>query len=177
MKHPCSKFAGREFYMWINVMFNRKDDSRVKEIGPDRAAAEWIVKNGGTVRFAGNEKIVSNYNTLPLGPRSSGYMLEEINAKGITLTDNGFEHLVGLEYLKHLNMNSCGYICDLTLLKEVAGSLQYLDIGNCESIADITPVESLSKLKTLILTNTLGKNRQHAIEQVQKQLPDCDVVS
>ena len=51
------------------------------------------MKNGGTVRFAGNEKIVSNYNTLPLGPRSSGYMLEEINAKGITLTDNGFEHL------------------------------------------------------------------------------------
>ena len=51
--------------------------------------------------------------------------------------------LVGLRHLKVIDMNSCIYITNLTLLKEVAATLEYLDIGNCESLADITPVAGL----------------------------------
>lgn len=58
-----------------------------------RAAAEWIVRNGGYVRFAGFEKCIQDYNALPMGPRSQKYLLEEISARGLSLTDNGFEHL------------------------------------------------------------------------------------
>ncbi len=54
--------------------------------------------------------------------------------------------LVGLKHLKHLDMNSCCYITDLTMLKEVADSLQYLDIGKCESISDVSPVQNLRYL-------------------------------
>eukprot|EP00794_Sanderia_malayensis_P019882 gene19882-21823_t len=171
----CS-LQSRGFYMWINVMFNRKDEKRVKEIGPDRTAAEWILRNGGSVCFAGYDKSISNYNLLPMGSPAKKYQLEKINARGINLTDNGFEHLVGLKYLKHLDMNSCCYITDLTCLKEVAESLQYLDIGNCESIADISPIEKLRELRTLVLTNTLGKNRYKAIDAMKIKLPGCEII-
>ena len=45
------------------------------------------------MRFTGHDKFVHDYNALPMGPRSQRYLLEDINAKGISLTDNGFEHL------------------------------------------------------------------------------------
>ncbi len=47
---------------------------------------------GGSVCFAGHKKVVWEYNNLPMGPLSK-HQLEKINAKGISLTDNGFEHL------------------------------------------------------------------------------------
>ena len=51
--------------------------------------------------------------------------------------------IVGLKHLKVLDMNSCIYITNLSPLKEVASSLEYLDIGNCESLADVAPVADL----------------------------------
>ncbi len=61
--------------------------------------------------------------------------------------------LVGLKHLKHLDMNSCCYITDLTMLKEVADSLQYLDIGKCESISDVSPVQNLRYLAFIYLSH------------------------
>jgi len=166
----------RMFYMWINVMFNRKDEKRVKEVGPDRAAAEWILRNGGSVTFAGFEKPIQDYNILPMGPKTNNYYLEVINARNISLTDNGLEHLVGLRHLKVIDMNSCIYITNLMLLREVANSLEYLDVGNCERLSDISPLADMQKLRKLILTNTLGKNRETVIADLAKKLPDCEIV-
>ena len=51
--------------------------------------------------------------------------------------------IVGLRHLKVIDMNSCTYITNLSPLKEVANTLEYLDIGNCESLADVAPVADL----------------------------------
>ena len=45
------------------------------------------------MKFAGYEKYIQDYNALPVGSLPRKYLLEEINARGISLTDNGFEHL------------------------------------------------------------------------------------
>ena len=57
-----------------------------------RVAAEWIVRNTGAIRFVGHERWITNYNALPQGTKGN-YLLEAVNAKAATLTDNGLAHL------------------------------------------------------------------------------------
>ena len=54
-----------------------------------------------------------------------------------------FCFVVGLRHLKVIDMNMCIYITNLALLREVANSLEYLDIGNCEHLADISPLADM----------------------------------
>lgn len=67
------------------------DPSRVKAVGPDRAAAEWALRLGGSVRFVGFEHWNSDYNYLPSS--SKPRYLEAINNTGVAVTNNGLEHL------------------------------------------------------------------------------------
>lgn len=41
------------------------DDDRIKEIGPDLACAEWLMKNGAKVRWKGCKEYVHHYDCLP----------------------------------------------------------------------------------------------------------------
>lgn len=41
------------------------DDDRIKEIGPNMACAEWLMKNGAQIRWKGCNEFVSHYNCLP----------------------------------------------------------------------------------------------------------------
>ena len=67
------------------------DESRVKAVGPDRAAAEWALRLGGTVKFMNFKHWSTDYNLLPSG--SVSLRLEAINNNGIAVTNNGLEHL------------------------------------------------------------------------------------
>lgn len=35
--------SSRQFWWWVNMMFNRMDYERVKALGYDRCTAEWYV--------------------------------------------------------------------------------------------------------------------------------------
>lgn len=70
----------------------RVDHSRVADVGPDRAAAEWILRLGGSVKFMSYESWTTDYNRMPAEPRER-VRLEAINASGISITNNGLEHL------------------------------------------------------------------------------------
>ena len=75
----------------------RVDHSRVAAVGPDRAAAEWVLRLGGSVKFATLPQWSSDYNRLPSEPQ--GYLqLEAIDVSGVSITDNGLEHL-GMYYV------------------------------------------------------------------------------
>ena len=64
----------------------------MKEVGPDRAAAEWILRLGGSVKFSSLETWSTDYNRLPSGSREE-MKLQAIDAADISVTDNGLEHL------------------------------------------------------------------------------------
>lgn len=70
----------------------RVDHSRVADVGPDRAAAEWILRLGGSVKFGSYESWTTDYNRIPAEPREQ-LRLEAINASGVSITNNGLEHL------------------------------------------------------------------------------------
>ena len=70
----------------------RVDPSRVASVGADRAAAEWILRLGGRVRFKEYDHWSSDYNRLPSGGK--GFLkLIAIDATGLAITSNGLEHL------------------------------------------------------------------------------------
>lgn len=163
----------RSFYMWLNFVFNRVDERRIEEFGPDRVAAEWVLRCGGGAKFKHFDKWIWDYNAIPDGPKEK-LKLEGINAKGISVTTGGLQHLVGLQHLTQLNMNSCKYITDTSKLLPVRESLEKLDIGNCGGISDITPLHELKKLIQLNLVNTPRiKEREEAIAALQKSIPAC----
>lgn len=93
-------------WYWVNFVFNRfvltvterlmivcyycrVDRSRVGAIGADRAAAEWILRLGGSVKFKGFDHWNTDYNLLPSGL----LWLEAIDATELAVTSNGLEHL------------------------------------------------------------------------------------
>lgn len=173
VKGITGSIGKRSFYTWLNFVFNRVDEERIKEFGADRVAAEWILRCGGAVKFRNFEKWTQNYNAIPDGPKGK-FFLEAISAKGISVTTGGLQHLDGLQHLRLLNVNSCVYVTNVNKLLPVKESLEELDIGNCVAISDISPLFELKKLRKLILTNTPKiKQREVTIASLQKRLPDC----
>lgn len=71
---------------------SRMDPSRVAAVGPDRAAAEWILRLGGRVQFKEFDDWSSDYNRLPSGSKGS-LKLVAIDGSGLGITSNGLEHL------------------------------------------------------------------------------------
>lgn len=48
---------------------SRVDGDRIKEIGPEKAAAEWLIRNGAAIRWKNQAKFVSDYNSMEVTTR------------------------------------------------------------------------------------------------------------
>lgn len=73
------------------MMFNKPDPERLKKIGPDRACAEWVLRNGGKVVWE-NGKKQSDYNLLPPDEQRMPKLLE-IDGTDSSISHYGFPHL------------------------------------------------------------------------------------
>ncbi|XP_065662275.1 ATP synthase subunit s, mitochondrial isoform X4 [Hydra vulgaris] len=168
-----SKNVNRFFYSWLIEVFNSPNEERIKQFGPDRAAAEWIIRNGGKVKFESHITWSTSYSTLS----NSCTKLVAIDGSNIALTSNGLRHLKGLNYLTDLLLRKCPNITFLDSLEEVSASLKHLDISYCESITDISPVAKLRNLETLVVSQTLiGSMRDETIKRLQLELPQCKII-
>jgi len=71
------------------------DDDRIKEIGPNLACAEWLMKNGAQVKWKGCKEYVSHYDCLP-NPRSihlKQFRIEQVYAgKEASISHIGFSY-------------------------------------------------------------------------------------
>ena len=56
-----------------------------------RAASEWIIRNGGKVKFSTSKTWQSNFSMVTVSQNAA--RLVAIHADEASLTDNGFEHL------------------------------------------------------------------------------------
>ncbi len=70
----------------------RVDYERIKAVGPDRAASEWLLRCGAKVRFQGFERWHHDYNGLPTGPLGR-YKIQGIDATESCIMYKGFDHL------------------------------------------------------------------------------------
>lgn len=97
MHSPCSLLCDPRHEppsCGVSVVFFifRVDYERIKAVGPDRAAAEWLLRCGAKVRFQGFDRWQHDYNGLPTGVLGK-YKIQAIDATESCIMFRGFDHL------------------------------------------------------------------------------------
>ncbi|CAG0919978.1 unnamed protein product [Notodromas monacha] len=109
-------FPARPVFGWLNTVFNKVDEERVKEVGPDLAAAEWLLRCGAGVKWSGSSRLTKDYNHLPA--KDAGGRIEAIDATEACVMSVGFPHLRGLEAKRSTLLEKSEMTC-LALLREL----------------------------------------------------------
>lgn len=177
------RFSGRRhFWGWLNAVFNRVDYERIKEVGPDRAASEWLLRCGAKVRYQGFERWQEDYNGLPTGPLGK-YKIQGIDATESCIMYRGFDYLDGLEHLEEVKLCKCMYIEDACLermskIENLQKSLQRLEIITCGNVSDkgVISLHSLRNLQYLLLSDLPAiKQREVTMDLLQKSNPSLHI--
>lgn len=170
--------AKRNFFAYFRVAFNSVDADRLKEVGPDRLCAEWLLKNGGSVKFAG-KNLVSDYNSLG-ATDSSRRSIEEVHAVDASIMAIGFDHLKGCKQIKKIELTRCKHLENEALQKldVVKDSLTELKVADCFNVSD-SGLEALGQLNKLSKLEVSGVPYVEDIDKVrsllQSKLPGCDI--
>ncbi|KAM9294046.1 ATP synthase subunit s, mitochondrial [Gastrophryne carolinensis] len=182
-QQKLSSYSGRRhFWGWLNAVFNRVDHERIKDVGPDRAASEWLLRCGAKVRYKGFEKWQHDYNGLPTGPLGK-YKIQAIDATESCIMYKGFDYLDGLKHLEELKLCQCIYIED-ACLERISGitnlqeSLRRLEITSCGNVTDkgVVSLHSLRNLEYLLLRDLPAiKEEAATVELLQKSLPTLQI--
>lgn len=172
-------FYHRGLFGFISRAFNNVDKNRLTAVGADRLCAEWIIKNGGSIRFENMEKIFKDYNTLP--NEDTELHVKEIYAFESSITTIGFDHLCNCRNVAKIVLHSCHEIDDgaLNRLHFVKNSLTHLEIMNCPYIGDsgLLAVANLSNLKKIILHDLKSVKSMSNVElSLKKKLLNCEFI-
>ncbi|CAG5866756.1 unnamed protein product [Menidia menidia] len=177
------EWSRRHFWGWLNAVFNKVDYERIKAVGPDRAAAEWLLRCGAKVRFQGFDRWHQDYNGLPTGPLGR-YKIQAIDATESCIMYKGFDHLDGLECVEEIKFSKCIYIEDtclerLSSIENMQESLYMMEVVSCGNVTDkgLIALHKLRNLGYLFLSDLPGiKDRQTTVGRLQTALPRLDVV-
>ncbi|KAL3283474.1 hypothetical protein HHI36_006615 [Cryptolaemus montrouzieri] len=105
------------------MAFNQVDEERTKRLGADRTCTEWILKNGGAVKWLGEEQYIIDYDLLP--PENNRKYLVAIDGTNSSITHLGFAHFSGCNNIREVILRNCTHIEDeaLEALKIIQHSL------------------------------------------------------
>lgn len=143
--------------------------------------AEWVLKNGGAVRFTENTHILhSQYNSLPA--ESAKIAVAEIDGTKSTIMSLGFEHLKDCRDIKKIILDNCKYLDDEAggKLHYVQSSLEELSINRCRNLSRegiLELIKSVPQLKRLELGTDmpLVKDMDSLVTELRKHLPKCEI--
>lgn len=156
------------------------DETRIKSVGADRAAAEWLIRCGAKVKWSNRHQFDSNYDDL-VRIRANEKIIA-IDASDSTICAIGFPHLQGLTEVEEMIIQRNPYLDDeaLVLLKYLKQSLISLTIASCVNVSDtgIKSLVELDRLKYLYLADLMTvKNKSDCLTVLKSGLPDCEIVS
>ncbi|XP_045521990.1 ATP synthase subunit s, mitochondrial isoform X2 [Pieris brassicae] len=114
----------RKFWEYVNMMFNKPDLERIKTLGPDRACAEWVLRNGGKVIWADGGctqlwKIILHNNKY-------------VDDRAMQALEHGKNSLTNIQVSQCINVTDVG-LKDLSVLTK----LQTLILFNLSSVDNI----------------------------------------
>ncbi|XP_059860575.1 ATP synthase subunit s, mitochondrial isoform X1 [Delphinus delphis] len=161
---------------------NRVDHERIRDVGPDRAASEWLLRCGALVRYHGQERWQKDYNHLPTGPLDK-YKIQAIDATDSCIMSIGFDHMEGLQHVEKIRLCKCHYIEDdclerLSQLENLQKSMLEMEIISCGNVTDkgVIALHHLRNLKYLFLSDLPGIKEKEKIVQVFKtSLPSLEL--
>ena len=96
----------RNLFSWLHPFFNKVDRNRIKEVGPDRACAEWLLKNGASVKWSNSDKFLKDYNSLPV-TANRNLKIQEVDATDSSIMNIGFPYFQGLSRFDTLKLINC----------------------------------------------------------------------
>uniref|UniRef100_A0A1B6CP58 Uncharacterized protein n=1 Tax=Clastoptera arizonana TaxID=38151 RepID=A0A1B6CP58_9HEMI len=136
----ANKTQSNQLWHWLTIIFNRVSQSRINEIGPDRACAEWLMRNGALIRWKGDTNFLTSYDNLPKDDEATGkkFHLQEVDATDSSIAHHGFAHFKNCKYIECIKFDNCLYLEDQGLkdLEAVKSSLESLIIWRCPNITD-----------------------------------------
>lgn len=159
------------------LKFLRPNMDRIKQVGPDRACAEWLLRCGAKVKWQNNKTWLVDYNHLL--STSNKNKISEIEAIDSSIMDIGFIHLQGCNYIKRFFMDSCPYVEDNALqkLESIKYSLENLELRNLLGVTDegVKRLKELKKLKKLSLSDLPSVRYKSTFDILQEALPSCEI--
>ncbi|XP_050348268.1 ATP synthase subunit s, mitochondrial isoform X2 [Nymphalis io] len=169
----------RSFWEYVNMMFNKPDPERIKTLGPDRACAEWVLRNGGKIIWSDGKKL-EDYNSLPPEEQSVPKIVA-IDGSDSSISHYGFPHLSGCTMLEKIILHNNKYIDDRAMKGLAYGdaTLKYAQVSECVNVTDIglKEIRVLTKLNTLVLFKLSSVNNLDDCKQyLQSQLPSCKIL-
>ncbi|XP_030666071.1 ATP synthase subunit s, mitochondrial isoform X2 [Nomascus leucogenys] len=161
---------------------NRVDYDRIRDVGPDRAASEWLLRCGAMVRYHGQERWQKDYNHLPTGPLDK-YKIQAIDATDSCIMRIGFDHMEGLEHVEKIRLCKCHYIEDdcllrLSQLENLQKTILEMEIISCGNITDkgIIALRHLRNLKYLLLSDLPGvREKENLVQAFKTALPSLEL--
>ncbi|XP_021484358.1 ATP synthase subunit s, mitochondrial isoform X3 [Meriones unguiculatus] len=172
----------RYFWQWLNTVFNKVDYDRIRDVGPDRAASEWLLRCGARVRYCGQQKWTQDYNNLPTGPLDR-YKIQAIDATDSCIMSLGLAHMEGLEHVEKITLSKCHYIEDsclkrLSQLEKLQKSLLEMEIIACGNVTDtgILALQHFRNLRYLFLSDLPGiKDKENLAHLLKVALPSLEL--
>ncbi|KAG9275485.1 ATP synthase subunit s, mitochondrial [Astyanax mexicanus] len=180
--HPPPPGSSRGFWGWLNAVFNKVDYERIKTVGPDRAAAEWLLRCGAKVRFCGFDRWQHDYNGLPTGPLGR-YKIQAIDATESCIMYRGFDYLNGLQHVEEIKLVKCIYIEDaclerLSQTESLQASMREMSVVSCGNVTDkgIIALHHLRNLEYLFLSDLPAiKEKEKTTDRLQTALPKLTI--
>lgn len=170
----------RNIWGWLNAIFNKVDESRIKEVGPDRACAEWLLRCGAFVKWQNKDGWTKDYNTLPVsGGRA--LKIEEVDATDSAIMHIGFPHFKGCKHIKRMVFHKALYLEDagMSLLPLLQESLKELQVSSCGNVTveGLRHIKKLKNLESLLLYDLPEiRNKDAMQKELQDALPKCTVL-
>ncbi|XP_054273097.1 ATP synthase subunit s, mitochondrial isoform X5 [Macrosteles quadrilineatus] len=167
-------------WQWLTFVWNRVSQSRIDQVGPDRACAEWLMRNGALVQWKGHSKFVPHYDSLPKDDDPGKYYLQEVDATDSSISHHGFPYFKNCNYVEGIKFERCSYLEDAALhqLEYLKSSLESLLILHCGNLTDkgIMSLASLLKLRTLEMADLIQvRDMKKCVKTLQAALPNCDI--
>lgn len=168
----------RNFWAWLNIIFNRVDEQRIQQFGPDRVCAEWLLRNGAGIKWVNNPTFLNDYNALPL--EGVKFNIEEVEAKESSIMHYGFVHFRGCKFIKKIVFNKCSYIEDEALkdLAHLKNSLEELQIIDCPNLTanGLSELGQLDRLKILKLAQLpYVRDKNSLVGKLEEKLKKCEI--
>ncbi|XP_012272176.1 ATP synthase subunit s, mitochondrial [Orussus abietinus] len=166
----------RTLFHWVTLVFNRVDEERLAKLGPDRACAEWLLRNGAAVLWKNSNEYMADYNSLP--PENQRFYIQAVDATDSAIHHSGFQHFRGCKFIEDVKLIRCSYVEDEALpkLSFLKTSLTHLEILDCANVTEegLFSLKNLSNLKVLKLGGMpYVKNKDTIMDQLTKALPQC----
>ncbi|KAH8336764.1 hypothetical protein KR059_002636, partial [Drosophila kikkawai] len=169
----------RGIWGYVAIAFNQVDAERLSKVGPNRLCAEWIIKNGGGVRFVGSpNRLWKDYNSLP--GENAPFEIKVVDASNSSIMKIGLEHLKGCSCVDTVIFHNCKHLENdgLEGLHHISSSLVRLQVSGCYNITDsgLAVIAELKNLRQLIIFDMMFvKNMEAVSAKLKEHLPSCDI--